>query len=145
MRLLAIDLGLRTGFAVYDAGVLVRYSSTRFPSRAALKKAAWGVLREIDAVDRVVAEGDRKLAEIWERAASKQGAEFICIDADRWRGELLFDRERRGAHVAKQSAMDLASLVIDHDEAPRPRGLLTDDVAEAILIGLWACGRPLPR
>ena len=44
--LLAIDLGLRTGLAVYDeARGLVAYHSQRFANRSQLKRAAWGVLR----------------------------------------------------------------------------------------------------
>ena len=145
MRILAIDLGLRTGFALYEDGVLVRHWSSRFPSKAAIRKGAWNVLRDLGTLERVVAEGDRLLGEIWEKAATKQGAAFECIDAGVWRRELLYDREQRGSSTAKKSALELALLVIEEDGAPRPASELRDDAAEAILIGLWAVGRELPR
>lgn len=145
MRLLAIDLGLRTGFALYEDGRLVAHRSTRFPSRSAIKSAAWSVLREFGPLDEVVAEGDRLIGELWQKVAEKQNATFRLIGAETWRDELLYAREQRGSSVAKQSAVELAHAVIEDHGAPRAYGELNDDVAEAILVGLWAVGGELPR
>jgi hypothetical protein len=136
-RLLAIDLGHRSGFAVYRKdGRLESYRSTNFGSASRMKKAAWGVLRDIDDLSVVVAEGDRNLADVWEKTAGKFDAEFILTNADVWRDELLLERQRRSGTLAKEAADDLARRVIDWSDADRPTSL-RHDAAEAILIGLW--------
>lgn len=136
-RLLAIDLGYRSGFAVYgEDGRLQSYRSTNFGSAARMKKAAWGVLRDIDELARVVAEGDRNLADVWEKTAGKIGAKFRLTSADEWREELLLERQRRSGQRAKDAADDLAREVIEWSGADRPTSL-RHDAAEAILIGLW--------
>ena len=136
-HLLAIDLGHKSGLAVYgDDGRLVRYRSTNFGSRSRLKRAVWGVLREVEELAWVVVEGDRDLGQVWRKAAVKQGARFHNVPPETWRAELLHARQRRTGAVAKESADTLAREVIAWSGAERPTSL-TDDVAEAILIGLW--------
>ncbi|MFW6057975.1 MAG: hypothetical protein ACOC9W_03875 [Persicimonas sp.] len=137
-KLLAIDLGIRSGFALYgDDGRLIRYRSTNFGSRSRLKKAAWGVLRDIDGLERVVAEGDTGLGEIWQKQAEKFDASFELISAEDWREGLMYDRYRRSGSDAKERADTLARQVIESSGADRPTSL-RHDAAEAILIGLWA-------
>lgn len=136
-HLLAVDLGVKSGLAIYaDTGRLVAYRSTNFGSRARLKKAAYGVLRDIDGLAHVVAEGDKNLGEIWRHDALKLGASFELITAEVWREELLFKRHRRSGQHAKARADTLARAVIDESGADRPTSL-KHDAAEAILIGLW--------
>ena len=136
-HLLAIDLGHRSGFAVYDEyGHLVRYWSTNFGSASRMKKAAWGILSDVDGLSWVVAEGDRNLAHVWEKTAVKMDAEFILTNAEEWRDELLLKRQRRSGRKAKETADVLARQVIDWSDASRPTSL-RHDAAEAILIGLW--------
>ena len=138
--LLAVDLGVRSGLAVYgEDGRLKRYRSVNFGSRGGLKRAAYGVVAEIAAEDELswlVAEGDRALAEIWSRLASKRGARSMQIGAEVWRAQLLFRRERRSGSDAKQHADRLAREIIAWSEAPAPTSL-RHDAAEAILIGFW--------
>lgn len=139
--LLAVDLGLKSGLAIYaDTGRLVDYRSTNFGSRARLKKAVYGVLREIDGLAHVLAEGDTLLAEIWRHDALKRGATFERIQAETWREELLFKRQRRSGAAAKAHADTLARQVIEWSGAARPTSL-KHDAAEAILIGLWGVMR----
>ncbi|MDZ4721306.1 MAG: hypothetical protein SH847_22830 [Roseiflexaceae bacterium] len=135
--LLAVDLGLRTGLAIYRAdGRLVSYRSHNFGAPARLRKGAPTVLAELPDLEIVVIEGGGQLAEIWEKAVVRRGLCLIQIDAETWREKLLYAREQRSGLQAKQHADDLARRVIAWSEAPRPTAL-RHDAAEAILIGLW--------
>lgn len=135
--LLAVDLGLRTGLAVYAKdGRLLRYRSTHFPNVGALKRALPRVLDEAPGVAWVVCEGDQHLATIWRRLAEKRGAEVLWASAEVWRPSLLEAWERRDGVGAKEAADRLARRVIEVCGAKRPTSL-THDAAEAILIGLW--------
>lgn len=135
--LLAVDLGLRSGLAVYDAsGRLLRYRSTHFANVGALKRAVPRVLDEAPGVAWVVCEGDQHLASIWRRLAEKRGARVIWTSAEVWRPSLLEAWERRDGVGAKEAADRLARRVIEVCGAKRPTSL-RHDAAEAILIGLW--------
>lgn len=136
--LLAVDLGLKTGFALYGRdGRLISYRSQNLGSRARLKKAAGSVLHDHRDAERVVLEGGGDIAEIWKRAAQKAGRRARVIDAHVWRQELLLPREQRRGFQAKEAADGLARAVIEWSGAPRPKGKLRHDAAEAISIGLW--------
>jgi hypothetical protein len=136
-RLLAIDLGLRTGLALYQGdGRLAWYRSHNFGSAARLRKGAAGLLAEIADLQVVVIEGGGDLGEIWARAIERRGLRLVQIGAEAWRERLLYAREQRSGQQAKQHADDLARGVIDWSGAPRPTSL-RHDAAEAILIGLW--------
>ena len=137
-RLIAIDLGLKSGVAIYGSNGLVAYRATRFPSKRAIKEAAWSVLYGVNGLQHVFVEGDRALAAHWRRAAEQQGLSFQSVAPERWREALLLPRERRSAADAKQSARRHALTLIRASEAPLPKGPLTSDVAEAILIAHWA-------
>ena len=135
--LLAVDLGLRAGLALYDAeGRLRSYRSTNFGTRTRLRRAVAGVLAEVAGLGWVMAEGDRGLFEIWAREAERLGAATRLVGAREWRERLLFAREHRSRREAKESAEVLARRVIEWSGAPRPTSL-RHDAAEAILIGLW--------
>jgi hypothetical protein len=136
-NLLAIDLGLKTGLALYgDHGRLRSYRSTNFGSVSRLKRAIPAVLDGFYEVSWLVGEGDRRLFEHWAREALKRGAEVRLVDAQRWRPRLLYQRERCTGRAAKKNADALARQVIEWSGAPRPTSL-RHDAAEAILIGLW--------
>jgi len=135
--LLAVDLGLRTGLAVYGRdGRLVRYRSTHFPNIGALKKALPSVMDEAPGIAWLVCEGDRHLATIWSRLAEKRGARVLWASPERWRATMLAPAERTDGAHAKAAAERLAREVIAVSGAKRPTSL-THDVAEAIVIGLW--------
>ena len=137
-RLLAVDLGLRSGLAQYGAdGRLLGYRSTHFGSLQRLKKGVPGIFRTLESVTHVVVEGDRRLGEIWQRHAQNRGADFRFVSPETWRGELLLPRQQKNRRVAKGSADSLARDVIAWSGLPRPTSL-RHDAAEAILIGLWA-------
>jgi hypothetical protein len=135
--LLAVDLGLRCGLAVYgEDGRLLRYRSQHFGNVSALKRGVWGVLKEIESLDVVYVEGDRALGDVWSRAAQKQGARVRRVSAETWRPRLLLSREQRSGPKAKEAADTLARSVIGWSDARRPTSL-RHDAAEAILIGLF--------
>ncbi len=134
--LLAVDLGLRTGFAWYRAdGTLRAYRSQNYGARARLKRAAHTMLREARPAA-VVLEGGGDLAEVWRREAEREGARVLVVQAGVWRRALLLDREQRSGPEAKAHADTLARRVIAWSGAPRPTSL-RHDAAEAILVGLW--------
>jgi hypothetical protein len=135
--LLAVDLGLRTGLALYGAdGRLRWYRSQNFGTATRLRRAVHGVLRDLPEVRWLVLEGGGNLAEIWTREAERVGITVLRIPAERWREQLLYTREQRTGAQAKHHAGELARHVIDWSAAPRPTSL-RHDAAEAILVGLW--------
>ncbi len=135
--LLAVDLGLKAGVARYGGdGRLVAYRSTNFGSRERLKRGLGAVLDEAPGLAVVVVEGDRHLAALWEREATRRGARCVAVSPEQWRALLLNPSARRSGADAKESADALARRVIAWSGAPRPTSL-RHDAAEAILIGLW--------
>lgn len=136
--LLAVDLGLRTGLALYGAdGRLQWYRSQNFGSMARLKRGAYGVLSGVEGLTHVVLEGGGRIAEVWTRAAGKQDLRADVVDADVWRRALFHPRQQRTGADAKQHADTFARAVIDWSGAARPTSL-RHDAAEAICVGLWA-------
>ena len=136
-RLLAVDAGLRAGIAVFGSdGRLERYRSTNFGSPKRLRSAAYGVMKELDGLERVIVEGGGSIVEPWMREAHRGGLGFTQVQAGVWRKVLLLPRDQRSGTAAKEQADELARRVITWSGAPRPTSL-RHDAAEAILIGLW--------
>lgn len=135
--LLAVDLGLKTGLALYGHdGRLIWYRSKNFGTAARLRHGVHGLLSGIPDLRWIVLEGGGSLAEIWEREAERQQIRVRRISAEDWRRPLLYPREQVSGSKAKRSADALARRVIEWSAAPRPTSL-RDDAAEAILVGLW--------
>lgn len=136
--LLAVDVGVKTGFALYDrAGRLLWYRSQNYGRAARLRRAINSLLDEHDYISWIVLEGGGPLADAWRRAAERRHIQVMQIDAQTWRKELFYPREHPHSHRAKISADDLARKVIAWSDAPRPHSLL-HHAAEAVLIGFWA-------
>lgn len=135
--LLAVDLGVRTGLAVFGGdGRLVRYRSQNFGSASRLKRAVPAVLDGERDLRRLVIEGGGPLADAWEREAARREVVVRRIGAEEWRRALLYPREQRTGVQAKSTADGLARRIIDWSGAPRPTSL-RHDAAEAILVGFW--------
>jgi hypothetical protein len=138
--LLAVDLGLRTGLAVFgDDGRLLRYRSQNFGTVGRLKRAAWGEIASVEGLAGLVVEGDTGLARVWARVAERSDARVFVIQAGRWRKALLTPKERRSGPLAKASAGVLARRIVAASGLPRPKAL-RHDAAEAICIGWWGVG-----
>jgi hypothetical protein len=135
--LLAVDLGLKTGLALYsEDGKLIWYRSHNFGTTDRLRRGAHGILREIPGLAALVIEGGGNLAVVWEKEAGQRGILVRRIGSEVWREEFLFPRERRSGPEAKKHAGEIARKIIDWSGATRPASL-RHDAAEAILIGLW--------
>jgi hypothetical protein len=136
-ELLAVDLGLKSGLALYGANGRLRwYRSHNFGSAARLRRAVRRILDDLPGVTDVVLEGGGHLADIWNSEAQRRTIIVRQIAAETWRQQLLYPRQQRSGSSAKQHAKHLARRVIEWSQAPRPTAL-RDDTAEAILVGLW--------
>ena len=135
--LLAVDLGLKTGLALYgEDGKLLWYRSKNFGTTTRLKRAVHSLLSEIPDAAQLIIEGGGGIAEIWEHGAGRRCIPVRRITAEEWRKTILFSRERRTGAVAKERASQLADAVIAWSGTCR-RTAPRHDAAEAILIGLW--------
>ena len=135
--LLGVDLGLRTGLAMYGRdGRLIWYRSQHYASPAQLKKAVYSLFQDTPRLSRIVVEGGGLLADIWEKEAARRAVPLYRISAETWRKDLLYPREQRDHKGAKSNAGILARKVIEWSGAKRPTSL-RHDAAEAILAGLW--------
>jgi len=72
--LLAVDLGLKTGLALYgEDGRLIWYRSHNFGTTERLRRGAHGILKEIPGLAALVIEGGGNLAVVWEKEARQRG------------------------------------------------------------------------
>lgn len=87
--LLAVDLGMQTGFAVFALAegqvVLWSYRSTHVGSRSTLRRLVPSVLDEFGPLSHRVVEGDRDMAALWERGGQRRGAPTIRVSPEEWR------------------------------------------------------------
>jgi hypothetical protein len=135
--LLAVDVGLRTGMALFRPdGKLAWYRSRKLGSTARLKKISHSLLKEIPDLACLVLEGGGPLAKIWVAEAKRREIPVKPVCAEIWRKLFLYPREQEGRGKAKRQAFKIARQVIEWSGAPRPTSL-RHDTAEAILIGLW--------
>jgi hypothetical protein len=138
VRLLAIDLGLRCGWAAFATeGRLVAYGSRHFANRATLRKAVSQILRQYPELALLVVEGGGDLFVPWEKEAARRGVALKQVMGEDWRQALLLPTQRRSGADAKAAADGLARDVIARSGAKRPTSL-RHDAAEAILVGAWA-------
>ena len=136
--LLAIDLGLRTGLALFGQdGKLLWYRSSNFGSRPRLRKAAYSVLNEAEGVSVVAIEGGGDLAVPWFNEIDRRGLRPLQNNAEKWRTSLLLSRHQRHGAEAKKHADTLARKIIEWSGVKRPTSL-RHDAAEAICIGFSA-------
>ncbi|MBZ4422930.1 hypothetical protein K8638_41480 [Myxococcus sp. RHST-1-4] len=136
--LLAVDLGLRSGLALYGRdGRLREYRSQNFGTQARLKRAVPAVLHGVGPLAWLVLEGGGPVADVWEREASRRALPVLRVAAEDWREKLLYAREQRSGALAKDAADVLARRIIGWSGAAKPTSL-RHDAAEAILLGLWA-------
>ena len=104
--LLAVDLGIRTGLALYDRDRgLLWYRSQNFGTSARLRRAAHGILNEIEGLEHIVIEGGGGLADIWQREARKRGLNVMLIGAEAWRREFLLPSQQRWPNRSRQAGL----------------------------------------
>ena len=135
--LLAVDVGLRTGLAMYGRdGRLQWYRSQHFADPGALRRAVRRLLAEHAELILICLEGGGRLGEIWEKEAMTRGVRVRHVAAETWRSLILYERDQRHGRQAKNTADEVARRVIEWSAARRPTSL-RHDASEAILIGLW--------
>ena len=135
--LLAVDLGLRTGLALYGPDArLAWYRSQHYGTRTSLRRGVHGLLDTYPDVSHLVLEGGGPIADIWVREAGRRGLSVRQIAAEDWRGRFFIPRDHRGRDRSKLTADLMARRIIEWSGAPRPTSL-RHDAAEAIVIGLW--------
>jgi len=138
VRLLAVDLGLRCGWAVLDgSGRLLDYGSRHFGTRAALRRAIPRILGQYPRLERLVVEGGGDLYIPWEKEALRRGIRVQQVMGEVWRRTILAPSQRRSGPEAKAAADGIARALIERSGAKRPTSL-RHDAAEAILVGVWA-------
>jgi len=138
VSLLAIDLGLRCGWAAFDeTGRLLGYGSRHYGNRSALRKAIPQILGAYPQLARLVVEGGGELYIPWEKEAKRRGILVRQVASEEWRKTLLKPYERGSGEHAKAAADGLARNIIERSGAKRPTSL-KHDAAEAILVGVWA-------
>ncbi len=136
-QLLAVDLGLQSGMAMYGAnGQLRWYRSQRFANPGQLRRTACRLLSGTEAVSWLISEGDVSLAAVWERVAMRQGVRVQRVSAHAWRDCLLRCPTGTEGPEAQRLTQNLARGVISWSGGSAPASL-QQDAAEAILIGLW--------
>lgn len=135
--LLAVDLGLSTGIAIFDEnGNLSRYRSHHLPDKSTYKRWIMALLREFPDLRFVIVEGGGELAEEWKKVAGKRGFHFKRIDAGIWRQVFLLPREQKSGNDSKENAIALAREII-RDAGIKITKTLRHDTAEAILTGCY--------
>jgi hypothetical protein len=135
--LLAVDLGLRTGLALYGPDArLIWYRSQHYATRTSLRRGVHGLLDACPEVSHLVLEGGGPIADIWVSDSERRGLSVRRIAAEDWRGRFFTRRDQRGRDRSKLTAVVMARRIIEWSGAPRPTSL-RHDAAEAVLIGLW--------
>ena len=135
--LLAIDIGVKTGLALYGHdGRLLWYRSQNFGTAQRLRRGVRSVLNTLPHLAWLVLEGGGPLADIWRHEATRRQIPVRQISAEVWRQQFLYPREQRSGAQAKERATELARRIILWSGARRPTSL-RDDAAEAILTGFW--------
>jgi hypothetical protein len=142
-RLLAIDLGLHSGLALFDMadGTLIDWRTHTFPDRTRFKAGVHALVeRQGRMLDAVVAEGDPKIARVWAKELRKLGLVLEVVSAEDWRRDVLLPRERRDRSAARAGAVRHAERIIAESDAGRT-AQCTPEAAEAICLGRWALQR----
>lgn len=135
--LLAVDLGVRAGFACWGDDLRLRwYRSHNFGAAPRMRRAVPGLLAGVPDLARVVVEGGGPLVTTWAAEAARRAVDFEQVSAEAWRGIFLLPREHGTGVQMKATADRLARRVIAWAGGPRPTAL-RHDAAEAVLVGLW--------
>ncbi len=136
--LLAIDLGIKTGLALFDKkGQLLWCRSHNFGDVQRLKRAAHNILVGLPELRYIVLEGGGNLLEVWKKEALKRGMKVIEVSAEIWRKDFFPQKKQRDTRTAKASAVKLATELLKYTTSAYKKKL-NHHTAEAVLIGIWA-------
>ena len=144
--MLAVYLGLRTGFAVYNnSGCLTSLFSRQFTCLTELKDAIHVILNEIPQISHVCVEGDAVLRTVWvAEVGSFAGPNqpelpVIPVSPKEWRRKMLTKREQTNGPSAKAAARLIARQIMWRHGLTDVyyEGSLNTDSAEAVLLGYY--------
>jgi hypothetical protein len=136
--LLAVDLGIKTGLALYGRdGRLRWYRSKNYGSAVRLKRDIHNLLEDVPDLLFMVLEGGGTLVALWEREAMRKNVPVKLVQAEKWRKKFLYPREQLTGLKAKRHEEGIARTIIAWSDLPRPVSM-RHDAAEAVLIGMWA-------
>jgi hypothetical protein len=139
--LLAVDVGLRTGLALFGNDGRIRWArSQNLGAISRLRRAAPAILDQTPDVSWLILEGGGALVDIWQREGQRRQVAVRIVSAEEWRGDLLYARQQRSGEQAKRTADALARRVLAWSGCSQPK-TLRHDAAEAILVGLWWAGQ----
>lgn len=135
--LLAIDVGLSTGMALYNQdGRLCWCDSQKFENLAQMKRFAAKLIGETEKLDWILSEGDYNLAAIWERAAIKNGVRIQRVSGQVWCQQLLEMPYDDAVQQIDPHAFEFARKIMHYSEMSSPKNL-DKHAIEAALIGMW--------
>jgi hypothetical protein len=139
--LLSVDAGVKTGLALYDDQVkLIWYRSHNYGNKQRLKQDAFNLFNDLPGLSYLVIEGGGEIASLWMKEAARRDIPVIQTYAEEWRKDLYNLRDYRNGLEAKHHAIAFADQIIDRF-CDKKQTSLTDDCAEAILVGYWALSR----
>ncbi|MGC8864295.1 MAG: hypothetical protein ACP5O2_01120 [Bacteroidales bacterium] len=135
-NLLAVDLGVKTGLAVFTPdGRLLWYGSRNYGSKNSLRSDIPRLLLQYGPLRRLVLEGGGALHEVWHKEAQRWQIPITAFHAGHWR-ELLFGSDYlMHTDKAKDKAVEMAGRVIRLVGIQR-FSTPVHHAAEAILSGL---------
>lgn len=135
--LMAVDLGVRTGLAVFGSdGRLYWYRSQNFGTAARLRRAVPWILSLQDDLRYIVIEGGGPLLKIWESGLRHTSVELIRIMAEDWRNEIFYPKEHQNRRQSKANSVYYAMRAV-HQLAVHRITPVDDNTADAILAGLY--------
>ena len=150
--LVALDLGLRFGWAFYtQRGTLIGYGSHHCSGRVQLKKCAYTLIQTLPPESELWIEGGGALLKFWTKPAVKRNLVIHTFHAHQWR-KICFDLHSStlsslSSKEAKLKAIEKAKNLIElqsqqnqkrHLQKIKKTSTLRHDTAEAILMGWWA-------
>lgn len=120
--LLAVDMGLRSGFALYNSsGLLIDFTNHRFLSLPTLKESILEVLNSIYVTHHLtnfVLEGDAVYGELWRMALEEfshkknETVDVLFVSPSEWRERLLTLKERKSGQDAKTAARQICRQIM---------------------------------
>lgn len=137
-HLLAVDVGLYTGLALFNRNAQLLWYRSHHPAGAPqLKRLVAKQLRTPPRPTHIYYEGGGPLAAIWEKEAVALSLMPVQVQAQQWRQRLFHARQHSSSAVAKREALLMAHKTIHTLGGKKPTSL-RHDTAEAILIGVYA-------
>lgn len=120
--LLAVDMGLRSGFALYNSsGSLIDFTDHKFLSLPTLKESILEVLNCLSVkhhLTNFVLEGDAVYGEIWRTSIEEFGCkrneemDILFVSPSEWRESLLTLKERKSGQDAKTAARQICRQIM---------------------------------